>query len=149
MEYEEFIFHLNRKLKNINKEIVYVCIGSSKIIWDSVGPRVGTLLKNELNNVVGDMKNNFNSKKDYLLNYKYLKNKYIVAIDSAFIDKKIKEEVFITNESMIMGAGINKNIGKIGDLSIKAIINKKNIENEKEINSLSEFIANGIKSLNL
>lgn len=148
MEYEEFIFHLNRKLKNINKEIVYVCIGSSKIIWDSVGPRVGTLLKNEMNNVIGDMKINFSCKKDYILNYNYLKNKYIVAIDSAFINKKIKEEIFITNKSIIMGAGINKNIGKIGDLSIKAIINKKDFKNEKKINNLSEFIANGIKSLN-
>ena len=101
-----------------------------------------------MNNVIGDMKINFSCKKDYILNNNYLKNKYIVAIDSAFINKKIKEEIFITNKSIIMGAGINKNIGKIGDLSIKAIINKKDFKNEKKINNLSEFIANGIKSLN-
>ena len=147
MKYEEFIFHLKRKIKTTKKEIMYVCIGSSKILWDSVGPRVGTLLKKEMDNVIGDMEVNFCSKKDYFLNYIKLKGKYIIAIDAAFINEKTKDDIFITNNSIKMGAGLNKNIGKIGNIGIKALISNTNDLNENKIKKISNFIADGIKSL--
>ena len=152
--YQNFVKQLQLKLRNNSKELLFLCIGTNKIIGDSFGPMVGTKLTklNKNINILGNMNEpmgriNINKKIEEIK--KYQKEKYIIAIDSAISSKKENiGKIFITNSSMILGNGINKNILKIGDISIKAVVcqNFKVLEkvSKKTIDHLSAIVASGI-----
>ena len=152
--YRNFVKQLQTKINNEDKELLFLCVGTSKIIGDSFGPMVGTKLKNLSRNinVLGNMnepmcRTNINKKLDEIKKCK--REKYIVAIDSAI--SEIKEnigQIFISNNSMILGSGINRNILEIGDVSIKAVVcnNFKVLEYVPKniVNELSAVVARGI-----
>lgn len=81
---QEFSQHLKRI---INKDSIFVCLGTDKIIFDSLGPYVGHLLKKRIPylKIYGTLENPITSKN---INYLNLNNTNIIAIDS-----------FITNDS--------------------------------------------------
>ena len=65
MRFEEYVSILKRKIYLNKKKLAFICIGNSEILWDSIGPKVGTYLKN-INckiNVIGTVNNNICSNK--------------------------------------------------------------------------------------
>ena len=58
MEFEEYVNTLKRKIKTNQKEILFICIGTSKVLGDSIGPLVGSYLKEKIGSkkVLGDIK---------------------------------------------------------------------------------------------
>ena len=144
MKFRDYVSILKRKIQTI-ENIVYVCIGSSRYLWDSVGPLVGNLLKEKLNNklILGDMNKNICDKKDLLLHYPKLKNKYIVAIDTA-INNELKNDIYINNDCISMGTAFNNNKGNIGNVSIKAGISNWQSITISEVKDIAQFIARGI-----
>ena len=144
MNFRDYVSILKRKIQTI-ENIVYVCIGSSRYLWDSVGPLVGNLLKEKLNNklILGDMNKNICDKKDLLLHYPKLKNKYIVAIDTA-INNELKNDIYINNDCISMGTAFNNNKGNIGNVSIKAGISNWQSITISEVKDIAQFIARGI-----
>ena len=147
MNFYEYVSVLKRKIKTKEK-IMFVCIGSSDILWDCIGPLVGSYLKEKIDNyyILGDMKKNICCSNDLSKYYSRLKNKYVVAIDVA-INKGLNNDIYVTNNAISMGTAFNNNKGDIGNLSIKAgLSNWKNIT-YSEVKNISKFIASGILSL--
>lgn len=146
MRFEEYVSILKRKIYLNKKNLAFICIGNSEVLWDSIGPKVGTYLKN-INgkiNVIGTENNNICSKLDLIKYQTQIKDKFLIAIDVGIIDTLIPNDIYITNGSIEIGSAFNKNKGKIGNLSIKAgISNWRNISKE-EINYISNFISQGI-----
>lgn len=144
-EFSEYVNTLKRKMKFSKEDTIFVCIGSKDVLWDSIGPRVGSFLKERMGEkyVIGDLENNICCKKDLRYYYPRVKNKYVVAIDSAISDQLLNGQIFVTEKPIIMGLGINRNKGIVGDIGIKAGIEKR-LSNEKYVLEMSKVIAEGI-----
>lgn len=145
-EFEEYVSNLKRKINVNKKEILFVCIGTNRILGDSIGPLVGSYLKEKIgkNQVIGDINNNICSKKDLINYYPIIKNKFIIAIDSAISNKELAGNIFVSNTPIIMGLGVNKNKGVIGDISIKASISDLEMEDKQYVYNMSKTIGKGI-----
>lgn len=145
-EMQDYVNNLKRKIRVNKKQIIFVCIGTNEILWDSIGPLVGSYLKQRIgeNKVLGDLKNNICSQNDLINYYPKIKNKFIVAIDSAIASKELAGEIFINHHPIVMGLGVNKNKGTIGDISIKAGISELEKMDEKYVKKFSEKIGEGI-----
>ena len=140
-----YVTNLKRKIKHINQnDILFICIGTKEIIWDSIGPIIGSKLKQKIgkDKVIGSLEKNICSKKDIEKYENILKNKFLIAIDSALGDNKYFGNVFISNGPIYMGKGINEYKGKVGDISIKPVVKK--IVKQKDILNLSNFVIDGI-----
>lgn len=137
--YANFICKLNEKMYEFRKmnfsNLVFLCIGSDRITGDCFGPLVGHTLKNkikklnECNNIfiIGTLEEplcatNIKEKLEYIKN-KYEKP-YIVAVDAAFSKKEDIGKVIVSDKSMRIGKGIDKNLEPIGNVSIKGIVAK-------------------------
>lgn len=139
---------LNKKIINFNKEIVFVCIGTKEILGDSFGPMVGSYLKENSNfKIYGDIDNNICSRKDIKNIYRKIKNKNIIAIDSAVSNIENIGEVFITSNTCKIGKGINKYKGQIGDITIKAVVAKKEEDIDITIENLKKVDYRFVKKL--
>lgn len=144
MQFDEYVNLLKRKIKVDKTKILFLCIGTSKILWDSIGPLVGDYLEKRIGSeyVLGNKTNNICGRSDLIKNFWKLKNKYIVAIDSALTKRNLEGEVFISNKPIVLGLGINKNKGIIGNCSIK-VCTSYFIES-MDVKNVSEFIGKGI-----
>lgn len=144
MNFREYVSILKRKIKT-KEQVIFVCIGTSDILWDSVGPLVGSYLKEKIQNkyIIGDMNRNICNKKDLIFYYPRLKNKYIVAIDVA-INNQLHNDIYVSNNYISMGTALNKNKGNIGNLSIKAGISNWQSITLPEVKDIAQFIARGI-----
>ena len=145
-QFRNFSDNLKRKIKANSRKILFVCVGSSTNIADSVGPLVGSYLKQYVkdNLVLGDMKNNIQSELDLIYNYQKIKNKFVIAIDSAIVSKDLDGEIFIINKPLVMGSALNKNKGTIGDISIKIGISSLEIQDKYYIDKLAKFVSKNI-----
>ena len=145
--FEIYVNTLKRKTLFIdNKKIIFICIGKSSILWDSLGPLVGSNLRKYFDSkkVIGDMNNNICNKLDLLRNYNKIKNKFVIAIDTAISTKALNGEIFINNSPIALGTAVKKHGTSIGDLSIKAIISNPNEIKKDYIINFAEFISLGI-----
>lgn len=111
------------------ESLVFLCIGTDKIIGDCLGPYIGELLthSNKKNYYVYGT---FNSPIHALnLTYadQYIKqthpNSLIIAIDAALGQKKHLEYITIGNGSIYPGAGVLKELPPVGDIYITGIVN--------------------------
>lgn len=145
-EFKEYVYSLKRKINANKKDTLFVCIGTNEVIGDCIGPLVGSYLKQRIGNryVIGDMKNNVCSSKDLITYYPIIKNKFIIAIDSAIANKELEGNIFVSNTPIVMGLGVNKNKGIIGDISIKASIPNLEMENKQYVYNMSKTIGRGI-----
>ena len=142
--YQKFVNDLSivlrSKMESLEiSKLIFLCLGTDKIIGDSFGPLVGYKLKkffdgNENIEVIGDLENivslsnveriieNINSTYEI---------PFIIAIDSA-LSNRIKIGNIIVSNSKMNVAGIfeNKRI-YVGDVSIKGVVSKdlRNVEN--------------------
>ncbi len=162
-EYKRFVLELSNLIKKETDKFVFVCIGTNRVIGDSVGPIVGSILKRnvKLNNkikVLGDCKNNICykdiNKKVQIINKLYPENSLII-IDSALSSKENIGKIFVENKGLKYGEGLKKSNKTIGDISIKAVTginfnNRfKNFQNLKnaaysDVTNLAQFISEGI-----
>ena len=91
--YANFYLEFNKVIKKVNEkrysDLIFICIGTNKIVGDSFGPIIGEILKRNVKDrkikVIGDLTNNINAKN--LKNIKYnWDNPYVISIDSALSD---------------------------------------------------------------
>ncbi len=143
--FSEYVNALRRRMKFTKEETVFVCIGSNKVVWDSIGPYVGSILKEKIGEkyVIGDLENNICSQKDLKSYYPIVKNKFVVAIDSAITENNLSGEIFVTEKPIVMGMGVYQNKGIVGDIGIKAGI-YKDFCSERYVLDISKSIAEGI-----
>lgn len=135
--------------ESLNK-ILFICIGNSKIIGDSLGPLVGSIiLKNKEkiekdNNVqidvIGTINNPLVYSKIETVISKINKNEYskIIIIDSAFGNKNNIGEISINNSIINVGKGLNEGRLLKGDVILKGIVAQNHFNTNKNIKALNE-----------
>ena len=175
LAYANFNLELNKIIEKINKKrysnLIFVCIGSNKMVGDSLGPLIGETLYKNLKDkkikILGNLKNNVNSKNinQTLKNIeKEYTKPYVISIDSALSNSIEPGNVFILKKGLVPGSALKKKSIVIGNISIKAIVGKdeknlvKNYYNLKNADykmilkfskNISNIILESIKSLNL
>lgn len=103
-----------------NKPILIVCIGTMNVVRDSIGPEVGSRLKELGFNVLGTKDEpvhglNIISTADFIKeNYE---DHFIIGIDASIGVKK--GLIILDNKPISPGKGVNKTLPDIGDVSIK------------------------------
>ncbi len=145
-------------LKNKLNDCVFICIGTEKVLADSIGPRVGSLLNENMNKplfVYGLSEANITAQNlEFAITMirKLHPNNKIAVIDAAVGEQNQVGKVQICQSAITPGAATNKNLQTVGDVSIVGIIANKNmsdfyqVDSEKSIlvEKLSQFIATTI-----
>ncbi len=145
LELESKIFRF--KIEQEFSEIVFLCIGTNKIVGDCFGPLVGSYLSdsilNKKINVFGTLKNpitylNFNKTSDEIK--RKFKNPCIISIDAALGKKENIGHVYIKFGKNEIGKAIKDPITCESSISIKGVVgeNKNRIDNFNKLSSINK-----------
>lgn len=141
---------------------VVVCVGSDLAIGDSLGPVTGSLLKYKTQGVncflYGTLASPVTAKEiKYLRSFlkKTHPKSQILAIDAAVGEKGDIGVIRITDSPLFPGAGANKQLGCLGDVSVLGIVAEKSVSNYGILNTtrlnlvytMSEIISEGVSAL--
>lgn len=147
-------------LKNFSPEgkvPAVICIGSDLVLGDSLGPLIGTMLKNKGVScyVYGTLSSPITAK-EISFAKKYIKKthpeSFLVAIDAAVGEKDDLGVVKVKKGGLYPGLGVNKKLGKIGDISIVGVVASRSLQNYNLFNltrlnlvyKMAERIADGV-----
>lgn len=126
--YDNEIINLSNHLRNIiSKDTIFVCIGSDRLIADSIGPLVGYKLKksNPDLHIYGDLCfpiTALNVKSEIKKIKAIHKDNQIFAIDASLTPNDNVGFVELYNDSVKPGHGLNKKLGSIGDYKLVGLI---------------------------
>lgn len=155
---------INLMINNEFSDIVFLCIGTSKIIGDAIGPILGSNLKdieNEFIHIYGTIENNlhFNNTKNIInnINRNYI-NPCIVSIDAALSNKNNIGDIVIGKGFIKLGKALDKNFGVYCNINIKCIVGNYYDDREKnlkilnkvsieEIIKISSIVSEGIRNV--
>ena len=114
------------------ENILFVCIGNGKIIGDSLGPLIGTvleknkrLIQNNVNiEVIGTFENPilYYNVEEFIKNIDSQDYSEIVIIDSALGSKENIGKVMITPAEILIGVGVNRGRMVKGDIILKGVV---------------------------
>jgi putative sporulation protein YyaC len=141
---------------------VIVCIGSDLAIGDSLGPITGSMIKYKTQGLnaflYGTLASPVTAKEiKYIRTFlkETHKGSQIVAIDAAIGDKGDIGLIKLSSNPLFPGAGANKQLGSVGDISIMGIVAEKSIGNYGLLNTtrlnlvytMSEIISDAVSTL--
>lgn len=141
---------------------VVVCIGSDLAIGDSLGPIVGSMLKYKTQGLniflYGTLAAPVTAKEiKYIRTFlkETHKGSQIVAVDAAVGDKGDIGLIKLSDTPLLPGAGANKQLGAVGDISVMGIVAEKSLTNYGLLNttrlnlvySMSEIISDALAAL--
>lgn len=141
---------------------VVLCIGSDLAIGDSLGPIVGSMLKYKTQGLnvflYGTLSAPVTAKEiKYMRTFlkETHKGKRIVAVDAAVGNEGDIGLIKINDSPLLPGAGANKKLGSIGDVSVMGIVAEKSLMNYGLLNttrlnlvySMAEIISDGLSAL--
>lgn len=149
---------LAQELKKYADNPVFMCIGTEKVFSDSLGPRVGSLLNENMKKpcFVYGLRNRNITAENLQMCHKFIKKihdgRKIVVIDAAVGSHDQIGKIQISDGGIIPGAATNKNLPMIGDVSIVGIVAEKgmrdfytlNASKERLVNLVAKFIAKSI-----
>lgn len=149
-------------LKRLNKEKttpVVLCVGSDLSVGDSLGPVVGTRLKEKLKNlncyVYGTLSKPITAKEVKYMNA-FLKATHpdspIIAVDAAVGVAGDIGLIKVSGGGLKPGSGANKKLAKVGDISIMGIVAERTVFNYSLFSAtrlniiykMSEIISDGV-----
>lgn len=146
------------KCKTQNTNPVYMCIGTEKVFSDSLGPRVGTILNEQMTEpafVYGLRDQNITAE-NLLYSYNFIKSLHprspIVVIDAAVGSLDQIGKIQLCDGGIIPGAATNKNLPVVGDVGIVGIVAEKgmgdfytlNSAKDRLVGKVAQFIAEAI-----
>lgn len=112
----------------MNKQLVFLCVGTSNVIGDSLAPVIGDYLENSNLPcyVYGTTRRNVNAKN--LVNYVNFieethKDKILIVIDAGLSKTQQVGTVKITKGGLKPQGAINKHAVKLGDVGILGVVN--------------------------
>ncbi len=150
---------LQKLIKNCDAPPVALCIGSDLAVGDSLGPIVGTMLKENgfCGYVYGTLKNPVTAKEvkfagDFLK--KTHPRSKVIAIDAAVGEETDVGLIKVSDCPLRPGSGANKRLGKLGDVSVLGIVARKsafsysllNLTRLNLVYRMAERIAEGLCS---
>ena len=104
--------------------VVFFCIGSDRSTGDSLGPLVGSFLKDKgYSNVMGTLDEPIHAQNLEDKINEIPKNKKVIVIDASLGMNKDIGKIFVNSGGLEPGIGVGKNLTVIGDYSIKGIVN--------------------------
>lgn len=124
---------------DITRKTIIVCIGTNKVVFDSIGPVIGTLLeeaksKYTIYGVIGDTLNAKNINKKIKEIRKKHKGANVIAIDASLGDMDNIGRIELYKGPIRPGAGVGKSLRIIGDYSIHCIVTYEKGYGYKELN---------------
>lgn len=142
------LFGLLNSHQNKAHNLVFVCIGTDRIIGDSLGPIVGSMLSQHISAqnqafpslavkkpdtspvfyVYGTLQHTVHARNLMEITGKIKKkhaNDTIIAIDASLGSKDEIGSVFIRTGTLCPGAGVHKNLPPFGDIAITGIIGEQ------------------------
>lgn len=146
------------KSKTQCNNTVYMCIGTEKVFSDSLGPRVGTLLNENMicPSFVYGLRDQNITAENLLYSYNFIKalhpDSKIVVIDAAVGTKDQIGKIQLCDGGILPGAATNKNLPSVGDVGIVGIVADKgmgdfytlNSDKDRLVGQIAEFIADSI-----
>ncbi len=142
--------------------IVLVCVGSDLAVGDSLGPLTGSMLKYKTQGLnvflYGTLASPVTAKEIKYLRT-FLRETHegcqIIAIDAAVGEKGDIGLIKLSDKPLLPGAGANKRLGSVGDISIMGIVAEKSLANYSLFNStrlhlvytMSEIISDALSTL--
>lgn len=139
---ENVVQILTSPLKEIlNENTVVVCIGTDRAIGDTLGPLVGTMLKNSdfKYPVYGTLDNPIHALNIYE-SIDYIKNAHtkgtFLAIDACLGSKNNIGNIQIRKGPILPGKGVGKKLPQIGNHSIVGIVDKIDENNRFSFNNV-------------
>ena len=164
-----YFYQKNQKTKGAGTSLidfhptpVVVCVGSDLAIGDSLGPITGSMLKYKTQGLnvflYGTLSSPVTAKEIKHLRA-FLKethrNSPIIAVDAAVGEKGDIGLIRLSDSPLLPGAGANKKLGAVGDISIMGIVAEKSMMNYGLLNttrlnlvySMSEIISDALSSL--
>lgn len=144
------------------KPPVIVCVGSDLAIGDSLGPIVGSMLKYKTQGLnvylYGTLAAPVTAKEiRYMRTFlkETHKGSRILAVDAAVGEEGDIGLVKIADKPLLPGAGANKKLGAIGDISIMGIVAEKSVMNYGLLNTtrlnlvytMAEIVSDGLAAL--
>lgn len=121
---------------------VVVCIGSDLAIGDSLGPITGSLLKYKTQGLRYYLYGTLSAPvtaKEIAYMRTFLKethpNSQVIAVDAAVGNKGDIGLIRVTDTPMLPGAGADKQLGALGDVSVMGIVAEKSLQNHGLLNS--------------
>ncbi|KMY53339.1 hypothetical protein AC623_04480 [Bacillus sp. FJAT-27231] len=114
--------------KSVKKEIVFLCVGTDRSTGDSLGPLVGTMLKEKTipYDVYGTLEQPVHALnlEEMIRNiYKKYENPLIFGIDACLGEKQRIGLILFEEEPFIPGKALNKGFSEVGDVHLRAIVN--------------------------
>jgi putative sporulation protein YyaC len=112
-----------------NRPIIFLCIGTDRSTGDSLGPLVGDKLKFLIRDDVylyGNLEKPVHAKnlceviEEINCNHP---NPFIIAIDACLGSLQNVGKIYIENKPLSPGAALNKDLPKVGHISITGIVN--------------------------
>ena len=146
-------------LENPSLSPVVVCVGSDLAVGDSLGPIVGSMLKYKTQGLryflYGTLAAPVTAREiKYVRSFlkKTHPNHPIIAIDAAVGEKGDIGLIRVTNNPLFPGAGAQKQLGELGDVSILGIVAEKSVTNYGILNTtrlnlvytMAEIISEGV-----
>ncbi|MGX9133275.1 spore protease YyaC [Rummeliibacillus sp. JY-2-4R] len=109
-------------------DIVFLCIGTDRYVGDSLGPLVGSMLKDSgvPFQVYGTLKepiHAFNLKKVLKDIHKHIKNPVVISIDASIGNKEEVGYVLFKEGPLTPGTALQKILPKVGDYHFIGVIN--------------------------
>lgn len=155
---KEEIYNALKDINSENKKPVLVCVGSDLVLGDSLGPLVGTMLKNKRITpyIYGTLNYPITAHEvDYVkMHLKQMHpNCLSIAIDAAVGKVEDIGLIKVLNKGLMPGLGVNKKLCEIGDISIIGVVAEKSVKNYNLFNltrlnlvyKMAEQIADGIE----
>lgn len=136
---QDFSVILREKIRDLEiSKLIFLCIGTDRVIGDSFGPLVGYKLKRifreeENIKVIGTLDSIIcihNISKiinDIHITYP---ESFLIAIDSALSNRNSIGKILISRNSINVGSSFKRNNIYVGDMSIRGIVSK-NMNNPK------------------
>lgn len=139
---ENCIQILNEVFKNIiNENTVIICIGTDRSIGDSLGPLVGTMLKNSDLKlpVYGTLSKPIHALNIYesleTIRDKHPKSNFL-AIDACLGAKNNIGNIHVKEGPILPGKGVGKKLPEIGNYSIVGIVDQIDEHNKFSFNNI-------------
>lgn len=141
---------------------VVVCVGSDLAIGDSLGPITGSMLRYKTQGLNVFLYGTLSSPitaKEIVYMRSFLKETHpkspVIAIDAAVGEEGDIGLIKLSNTPLRPGAGANKKLGSIGDISIMGIVAEKSVSNYGLLNTtrlnlvytMSEILSEGVSTL--